>query len=151
MRIYGRGIRRRLAPMLDGDERRLKLAMSLLFALPGAPLLVYGDEIGMGDDLSQHGRSAVRAPMQWSDAPNAGFSDADPADLMQPVIAKGPFSPKRCNVEAQRKRPDSLLGFVRQLVQLRRRYDALAGPTEVLPTDAPSVFAQRYGTSRTAS
>ena len=102
MRIYGRGIRRRLAPMLGGDERRLKLAMSLLFALPGAPLLVYGEEIGMGDDLSQHGRGAVRAPMQWSDAPNAGFSEADPADLIQPVIAKGPFSFKRCNVEEQR-------------------------------------------------
>lgn len=148
MRIYGRGIRRRLAPLMEGDERRLKLAFSLLFALPGAPLFVYGDEIGMGDDLSQQGRSAVRPPMQWSGAENAGFSDASPADLIQPVITTGNYSHRHWNVEEQRARPDSLFAFVKCLIDLRRNLGVFSGTAhEVLKTGTASVFAQRYGTS----
>ena len=76
MQLYDRGIRRRLAPMLGGDQRRLELAYSLLFSLPGTPVIRYGDEIGMGDDLSLPEREAVRTPMQWSADPNGGFSAA---------------------------------------------------------------------------
>ena len=89
MQAYERGIRRRLAPMLDGDERRLKLAFSLMFALPGTPVLWYGDEIGMGEDLSQPERNSVRTPMQWADDPNAGFSTAARACLVRPVVSEG--------------------------------------------------------------
>jgi maltose alpha-D-glucosyltransferase/alpha-amylase len=120
MRIYGRGIRRRLAPMVGGDERRLKMAYSLLFSMPGAPVLVYGDEIGMGDDLSRNGRNAVRAPMQWSARRNAGFSEASPKAFVQPLIKEGAFGFKRVNVEEQEARNDSLLCFVRQIAKLRR-------------------------------
>ena len=86
MRIFGRGIRRRLAPMLGGDGPRLRMAFSLLFALPGAPLICYGDEIGMGEDLSQNGRNAVRSPMQWTGGRNGGFSTAAKSSLIQPVV-----------------------------------------------------------------
>src|SRR5206468_1006131 len=78
MQVYGRGIRRRLGPMLQGDRRRQELAYSLLFSLPGAPMLRYGDEIGMGDDLALPERTSVRTPMQWSDEETAGFSTAPP-------------------------------------------------------------------------
>src|SRR5262249_8770703 len=86
MRAYGRGIRRRLAPMFGGDRRRLELAYSLLFSLPGTPVLRYGDEIGMGDDLSLPERASVRTPMQWTDERNAGFSAAPGEKLSRPVI-----------------------------------------------------------------
>src|SRR5690606_33844621 len=90
MRIFGRGVRRRLAPMLK-DPARLRMAYSLLFSMPGSPLICYGDEIGMGEDLSQAGRNAVRSPMQWSQGRNGGFSQAPKARLTQPVIERGPF------------------------------------------------------------
>lgn len=89
MQIYGHGIRRRLPPMLGGDRRRLELVYSLLFSLPGTPLLRYGEEIGMGDDLSLEGRTSVRTPMQWSSEPNGGFSTAQQDALPQPVISQG--------------------------------------------------------------
>ena len=84
MRLYGRGIRRRLAPMLGGDQRRIRLAYSLQFTLRGTPVIRYGEEIGMGDDLSLPDREAIRTPMQWSPLPNAGFSTAAPGRLVQP-------------------------------------------------------------------
>lgn len=120
MRIYDRGIRRRLAPMLGEDERRLKLALSLLFSLPGTPMITYGDEIGLGDDLSQDGRDAVRPPMPWSDDKNGGFSEADPDALVQPAIRRGPLRDEPISVEAQRNDPDSFLHWVKRLIYTRR-------------------------------
>src|SRR4051812_16699266 len=97
MQLYDRGIRRRLAAMLGGDRRRLELAFALLLALPGTPVVFYGDELGMGDDLALAERAAVRTPMQWSSAPNAGFSSAPRSQLVLPVVARGPFGYRRVN------------------------------------------------------
>jgi maltose alpha-D-glucosyltransferase/alpha-amylase len=119
MRIFGRGIRRRLAPMLR-DRRRLAMALSLLFSLPGTPLLIYGDEIGMGEDLSQKGRNAVRTPMQWSKERHGGFSSASKQALPSPVVGKGPFSYRQVNVASQANDPDSTLSHVKRLIRLRR-------------------------------
>ena len=89
MCIYVRGIHRRVSPMLGGNHRRIRLAFSLLFTLPGAPLLIYGDEIGMGDDLAQPGRFLTRTLTQWTNERNAGFSTAPADGLVRPVIAGG--------------------------------------------------------------
>jgi trehalose synthase len=118
MQLYGRGLRRRLPPMLDGDPRRLRMVYSLLFSLPGTPVLFYGEEIGMGEDLEAPGRLAVRTPMQWSNQRNGGFSEAAPSRLPRPVVS-GPFGPEHVNVADQRADPDSLLAFVSMLI---RRY-----------------------------
>lgn len=140
MRIFGRGIRRRLAPML-GDRRRLELAMSLLFSLPGAPMLVYGDEIGMGDDLSLDGRNAVRTPMQWSKARHGGFSTAPTRTLTMPVVAKGPFRYRQVNVEAQAGDPESILNAIKRFIRLRRECPEWgSGLCRVWQTGEPSVF-----------
>jgi maltose alpha-D-glucosyltransferase / alpha-amylase len=145
MRIYGRGIRRRIAPMLGGDEQRLKMAYSLLFSMPGAPMVVYGDEIGMGEDLSQQGRNTVRTPMQWSAGRNAGFSGAPAGKLVQPIVENGPFSPKKINVEEQEKRQDSLLAFIRKLSTLRRtRFEIGSGLCNVLESGAEHVLVHHY-------
>jgi len=151
MRIYGRGIRRRLAPMLDGDPRRLELAFSLLFSLPGTPLVLYGDEINMGEDRSLPGRRSVRTPMQWSDEANAGFSDAPPEDLSAPVISGGEFGYERVNVAAQRADPSSLLNWMSRLISTRREIHEIgAGPCEIVESDSPSAFTHRYaGDART--
>jgi maltose alpha-D-glucosyltransferase/alpha-amylase len=142
MRIFGRGIRRRLAPMLGGDRRRLELAFSLLLTLPGTPVLVYGDEIGMGDDLEQGGRDAVRAPMQWDASPNAGFSTAPSGGLIRPVIDSGRFSYEEVNVEAQREDPKSLLNWLKGAVAARRECPELGlGDYQVLPADRSEVLA----------
>ncbi len=119
MRIYGRGIRRRLAPMLDGDADRVALAHSLMFALPGTPVMWYGDEIGMGEDLALPERHPVRTPMQWADAPNGGFSrTAEP--LVRPAVAEGRLGFRETNVAAQRGRRGSLLDRVQELARIRR-------------------------------
>ncbi|EAR49792.1 putative trehalose synthase protein [Oceanicola granulosus HTCC2516] len=123
MRLYDRGIRRRLAPMLGGDARRVALAQSLLFALPGTPVMWYGDEIGMGEDLDLPERDPVRTPMQWSDEPHGGFSDA--AETVRPAVAEGPLGYHETNVTAQEGRPASLLGQVQALVRARRACPAI--------------------------
>jgi maltose alpha-D-glucosyltransferase / alpha-amylase len=125
MRIFGRGIRRRLAPMLKGNVDRLKLAYSLLFAMPGSPVICYGDEIGMGDDLDRKGRNAVRAPMQWTAGRNAGFSTARKDQLTQTVVEDGPFGLRRVNVESQMQDEQSLLSFIRRLTRIRRTHTAI--------------------------
>src|SRR5215510_15459807 len=117
MQLYGRGIRRRLAPML-GNQLQLQLAYSPMFALPGTPALRYGDEIGMGDDLRLKERNSVRTPMQWSEEPQAGFSTAKKTCF--PVINKGPYGFERVNVEAQRRDPDSLLNCIERMIRLRK-------------------------------
>lgn len=143
MQIFGRGIRRRLAPMLR-DERQLRMAYSLMFSLPGTPVLVYGDEIKMGDDLDLPGRSAVRTPMQWSDAKNAGFSTADKRRLNRPIISDGDFSYKLINVEAQRGDPGSFWHWMKHLIAIRRTARECGwGTFDTIETDRPSVFAHR--------
>jgi trehalose synthase len=118
MQLYGRGLRRRLPTMLDGDPRRIRMVYSLMFSLPGTPVLFYGEEIGMGENLDIEGRLAVRTPMQWTDQRNGGFSRAAPSRLRRPVV-QGAFGPEHVNVAAQRTDPESLLGFVSLLI---RRY-----------------------------
>jgi trehalose synthase len=118
MQLYGRGLRRRLPTMLDGDPRRTRMAYSLMFSLPGTPVLFYGEEIGMGENLDIDGRLAVRTPMQWSDQPNGGFSNAAANRLRRPVVT-GAFGPEHVNVAEQRTDPDSLLTFICLLI---RRY-----------------------------
>lgn len=118
---------------------------ALLFLLPGAPLLVYGDEIGMGEDLSQPGRAAVRALMQWSAEANAGFSSAPPESLVQRVISEGPFSYRNVNAATQTDDPDSLLSRVRRLIYMRRAHPEIGNsPYSVLDTDEPGVFVHGY-------
>ncbi|WP_119460779.1 alpha-amylase family protein [Rhodospirillaceae bacterium SYSU D60014] len=138
MRIFGRGIRRRLAPMLNGDQRRIELAFSLLFSLPGAPLFVYGDEIGMGEDLAREGRDAVRTAMQWSDQANAGFSTAAADKLTAPVIDRGDFAYRQVNVANQLESPDSLLSKVRSFIRLRREHHAIGSAAFRLEDTAES-------------
>ncbi|MGQ4274258.1 alpha-amylase family protein [Terrihabitans sp. B22-R8] len=125
MRLYERGIRRRLAPMLEGDQRRLEMIHSLLFSLPGSPTLVYGDEIGLGEDLSQDARNSVRVPMQWSGGRNAGFSSAAATKLVQPIVKQGKFSHRRVNVEKQDADPNSLLNKIRRFSVVRRESEAI--------------------------
>jgi maltose alpha-D-glucosyltransferase/alpha-amylase len=117
MQLYGRGIRRRLAPMLNGDRRRLELAYSLQFTLRGTPVLRYGEEIGMGDDLSLEGRDAIRTPMQWSSLENGGFSSADPAKLARPVVTEGEYAYQKVNVTLQRHDPSSLLSWFERMIR----------------------------------
>ncbi len=118
------GIRRRLAPLLGNDQARIELANSLLFTLIGSPVIYYGDEIGMGDDIWLEDRDGVRTPMQWSDAPNAGFSAADAAQLYCPVIDSDTYGYRRLNVEAQRANPGSLLNRMRKMIQVRKAHPA---------------------------
>jgi len=145
MQLYGRGIRRRLAPMLGGDRRRLEMAYALQFSLPGTPVLRYGEEIGMGDDLSLPERNAIRTPMQWSPDANAGFSDADPDDLCQPVISGGDFGYEKVNVVSQRRDATSLVSWTgRMLHTVRECPEFGAGQTHPVDSGVPSVLALRH-------
>lgn len=142
MRLYGRGIRRRLAPML-GDRRHEELAYSVMFSLPGTPVIRYGDELGMGDDLSLEQRKAVRTPMQWANAPNAGFSIAE--ELIHPVISDGVWGYEYVNVAAQRRDPESLLNWMARMIRLRKECPEIGwGRCTVLDTGSPHVLALRY-------
>ena len=105
MQVYGRGLRRRLPPMLDGDPHRIRMVYSLLFALPGTPVLFYGEEIGMGENLALEGRFAVRTPMQWTPDAGGGFSTADPATFPGPLTG-GRVGPKQVNVRDQERDPE---------------------------------------------
>ena len=142
MQMYGRGLRRRLPPMLGGDERRVRLAYSLMFSLPGTPVLFYGEEIGMAENLSIEGRYAVRAPMQWSAERNAGFTTA--AAPERPLVADGPYEFGRVNVAAQRRDPDSLLNWMERLIRRRRECPELGwGAWAQLDQADPAVFVHR--------
>ena len=144
MQLYGRGIRRRLAPMLGNNRRRLEMAYALQFALPGTPVLRYGEELGMGDDLSLEERNAIRTPMQWSDEPNAGFSTAPADKLVRPVIDEGEHGYKDLNVTAQRRDPHGLLVWMERAVHTLRECPEFAtGDCEVLDSGVPSVLALR--------
>lgn len=150
MQLFGRGLRRRLPPMLGGDPRRIRMAYSLMFALPGTPALFYGEEIGMGENLDVDGRLAVRTPMQWTPGRNGGFSTARPSRLRRPVV-EGPFGPTHVNVSDQRADPDSLLNFVALLIRRYREFPELGwAETRLLDQPHRSVIAQesRWGDRR---
>jgi maltose alpha-D-glucosyltransferase / alpha-amylase len=142
MQLYGRGIRRRLAPML-GDRKHVELAYSLLFSLPGTPVMRYGDEIGMGDDLALPQRDAVRTPMQWSDEPQAGFSIA--AKTVHPVISRGVWDYRHVNVETQQRDSGSLLNWTGRMIRLRKECPEIGwGEYTLLGTGSSEVLALRY-------
>ena len=142
MQLYQRGIRRRLASML-GDRRHIELANSLMFASPGSPVLRYGDEIGMGEDLSLPERAAVRTPMQWSSERNAGFSTA--RTLSNPVISKGPYGYQQVNVDAQRRDPGSLLNWMIKMIRVRKECPEIGwGDWTLLRTGVPGVLGLCY-------
>jgi len=134
------GIRRRLAPLLDNDQRKLKMMNSLLMTLPGTPIIYYGDEIGMGDDIELPDRNGVRTPMQWDESKNAGFSEAD--ILYSPVIDNGSYGFQQINVASQKEDPASLLNWMRRLIAVRRRHPALGGGRfEFLEPANPTILA----------
>lgn len=140
MRIYERGIRRRLAPMFDNDRHRLELAWSLQFSLPGTPVLLYGDELGMGDDLRLKERNSVRTTMQWSDEKYGGFSAAKNLEL--PFIEDGAFGYKRVNVHSQMRDPLSFLNWVERLISVRKECIEFGyGNYEMIGCDHPGVLA----------
>jgi maltose alpha-D-glucosyltransferase/alpha-amylase len=114
------GIRRRLAPLMENDRRRIELLNALLISMPGTPVLYYGDEIGMGDNVFLHDRDGVRTPMQWSFDRNGGFSRADPARLYLPPIMDPVYGFEAVNVEAQSRSPSSLLNWMKRLIAARR-------------------------------
>jgi maltose alpha-D-glucosyltransferase/alpha-amylase len=141
MQLYDRGIRRRLAPMLGGDQQRLKMAYALMLSLPGTPVVNYGEEIGMGDDLSLNERDAVRTPMQWSANESAGFSTARAGDLISPIVSKGAFDYRKVNVAAQRQNPDSLLNWMERAIRVRKENPEFGwGSVDIVETGDPAVF-----------
>jgi maltose alpha-D-glucosyltransferase / alpha-amylase len=143
MQLYERGIRRRLAPMLENDRRRIELAFSLLFTLPGTPMLQFGDEIGLGDDLSLPEREAARTPMQWSADQHGGFSTAE--RTVRPVIADPVYGYHRVNVEMQRRDPQSLLNWMERKIRMRRECPEISwGDWRIIDPGAPGVLVMRY-------
>ncbi len=114
------GIRRRLAPMMDNDRRRIELLNVLLMSMPGTPIIYYGDEIGMGDNVYLGDRNGVRTPMQWNGGWNAGFSGADPERLYSPLISNPVYGYQAINVEAQKRVPHSLLSWMKRLIEVRK-------------------------------
>jgi maltose alpha-D-glucosyltransferase/alpha-amylase len=136
------GIRRRLAPLLGNDVDRIVLAHALLLSLPGSPVLYYGDEIGMGDNVALPDRNGVRTPMQWTGGPNAGFSPALAADLVLPVIDDATYGSATVNVAAQEREQTSLLARITSLLHARREHQAFGrGAIAFLPCDNPKVLA----------
>lgn len=145
MRIFNRGIRRRLAPMLKGNRKQLEMVNSLLFTMPGSPMIVYGDEIGMGDDLELPGRTSVRTPMQWDSSTNGGFSTAPTAKLFRRPVTTGPFSVKKVNVEAQLHEENSLLNWMKRLIMIRKNCLEIGRSTpRVVSVDQPQVLVHSY-------
>ncbi|MBL8062267.1 MAG: maltose alpha-D-glucosyltransferase [Anaerolineales bacterium] len=137
------GIRRRLAPLLDNDRRKIELANSLLFTLPGTPIIYYGDEIGMGDNLNLFDRNGVRTPMQWDDSTNGGFTSGTPFTEM----VQGEYSCQKVNVAEQMKSPNSLLRTIQKMIALRKQYAAFGGSDmEWIETGNPavSVYLRRH-------
>jgi maltose alpha-D-glucosyltransferase/alpha-amylase len=141
--LYDRGIRRRLAPMLAGDRRRLELAYSLMFTLPGTPVVRYGDELGMGDDLSLPERTCGRTPMQWSGEPNGGFTKSEKPVV--PVITGGPYGFEHLNAAEQRRDADSMLNWMERIIRMRKEVPEVGwGDFEALDAGDEAVLALRY-------
>src|SRR5215467_404003 len=142
------GIRRRLAPLVENSRRRIELLNALLFSLPGTPVIYYGDEIGMGDNIYLGDRHGVRTPMQWTGDRNGGFSRADPARLFAPPIQDPVYGYQSINVEAQERYPFSMLNWMKRLVAMRRQHPVLGrGALEFLPASNRKILAyvRRYG------
>ncbi|MFN2564282.1 MAG: alpha-glucosidase C-terminal domain-containing protein, partial [Gemmatimonadaceae bacterium] len=141
------GIRRRLAPLLDNGRRQIEMMNALLMSLPGTPIIYYGDEIGMGDNVYLGDRNGVRTPMQWSADRNAGFSEADSAAVFAPVIVDPPYGYQGINVAAQERTATSLLRWMRRLIAVRKQYKAFGRGTWE-PLDPHNrrvlVFLRRY-------
>lgn len=149
MQLYDRGIRRRLTPMLGNNRRRLELAFSLLFSLPGTPMMQYGDEIGMGDDLRLPEREAARTPMQWTTGRNGGFSLSK--HVVRSVINDPVYGYKKVNVAGERRDPHSLLNWTERMIRTRRECPEISwGDFVVLRTNATEVLALRYDWRRTS-
>ncbi len=146
MRIYERGIRRRLFSMMGGDVARTELAYSLQFTMPGTPVLRYGEEIGMGEELGLPGREAIRTPMQWEPNRSAGFSTAAVDELIRPLPTRGRFAPKRVNVRSQRRDPDSLLRWFEGMIRVLRECPEIGvGEPSVVDIPLPrSVLVHRF-------
>jgi maltose alpha-D-glucosyltransferase/alpha-amylase len=143
MQLYGRGIRRRLAPMLNNDRRRLELAYSLMFTLPGTPVMRYGDEIGMGDDLSLPERYGARTPMQWSADPHGGFSRA--RRVIRKVVDHPIYGYKSVNVADQRRDPNSLLNWTERIIRMRTECPEISwGRWKILRSGSDQVLAMQY-------
>jgi maltose alpha-D-glucosyltransferase/alpha-amylase len=137
------GIRRRLSSLLDNDRRKIELANSLLFTLPGSPIIYYGDEIGMGDNLDLFDRNGVRTPMQWDDSLNAGFTTGEPFT----EFVKGDLSYQHLNVASQMADKDSLVHSISHMVNIRKRHHTFGrGTLEWINTDNPSfaAFTRKY-------
>ncbi|MFP4394183.1 MAG: maltose alpha-D-glucosyltransferase [Anaerolineales bacterium] len=136
------GIRRRLAPLLENDMDRIKVANSILLTFIGSPVIYYGDEIGMGDDIWLEDRDGVRTPMQWSDAPNAGFSTAPEDELYEKVIDDETYGYQQVNVQAQLDDPDSLLNWMKRVIRVRKEHPAFGrGDLDLLAPDNPAILA----------
>jgi maltose alpha-D-glucosyltransferase/alpha-amylase len=149
MQLYGRGIRRRMSAMLGGDRRRIELAFSLLFTLPGTPMIQYGDEIGIWDDLSLPERDCARTAMQWSSQHYGGFSTSD--RIVVPIIDDDQRGYRSCNVADQRRDPNSLLNWCERRIRARKELPEIGwGECTILETDAPPVLALRYVWRNTA-
>jgi trehalose synthase len=145
MQLFGRGLRRRLPTMLNGDQARIRMVYSLAFSLPGAPVLFYGEEIGMSENLAIPGRQSVRAPMQWANEENGGFSTAAPERLSRPVVKSKAYGPAAVNVADQRDDENSLLNWMERLIRRRRECPEIGwGAWRVLATDHKNVLALRY-------
>jgi maltose alpha-D-glucosyltransferase/alpha-amylase len=143
MQLYKRGIRRRLAPMMQGDRRRLELAYSLMMTLPGTPIIRYGDEIGMGDDLDLPERNCARTPMQWSTEPHGGFTNSSKPIL--PVITGGPYGFEHVNVADQKRDPNSLMDWTERIIRMRKEIPEIGwGDFAIVTTGTPEVLAIRY-------
>jgi len=143
MQLYDRGIRRRLAPMLGNNRQRLELAFSLLFSLPGTPMMQYGDEIGIGENLKLPERECARTPMQWTSERHGGFSRA--ARVVRPVINDPVFGYQKVNVSDMRRDPQSLLNWTERIIRMRKECPEISwGTFSVLRTTEPSVLALRY-------
>ncbi|MDR4305446.1 alpha-amylase family protein [Chelatococcus sambhunathii] len=143
MQLYDRGIRRRLAPMLKADRRLMELAYSLMFTLPGTPVLRYGDEIGMGDDLSLPERHCARTPMQWSAEKNGGFSNG--AKTYLPAISGGGFGFETVNVAQQRRDPNSFLNWIERVIRMRHEVPEIGwGEMSLIPVRDKAILALRY-------
>src|SRR5436190_1197253 len=141
--LYDRGIRRRLAPMLGGDRRRLELAYSLMFTLPGTPVIRYGDELGMGDDLGLPERYAARTPMQWSPDRHGGFTTA--RRPLRRLVNDPIYGYRRVNVADQRRDPDSFLNWTERTIRMRKECPEIGwGDWKILPTGTQQVMAMRY-------
>lgn len=147
MSVYQRGIRRRLAPMLKGDRKRLAFCHAVLFSLPGVPVMRYGDEIGMGDDLDLEERYAVRTPMQWAGSQGGGFSDADPETFIAPMIDHGPYRYQKINVADSLLHRNSLLHCIIDIANTRSEFPEIGvAPFRLITIDNDAVLGIYYET-----